>query len=191
MLNIPILRWGTPYNSLQVEEVVHFITGEPLARVSQANPGLLTRDIRFAQRARDRLREIPSGDLVAMMKRAADSYLQGTLPVGDGTQSPAEFARQQSATTGLPEHMCRANMQKNHFVLGHMGEILDSLTRGLDLDTLSRGYGVESRGVTVEEPRVRPDDSSVANATDPQGIRIEMFQFGPGSAQGKAIASWK
>jgi hypothetical protein len=43
----------------------------------------------------------------------------------------------------------------------------------------------------VEDPRVRPDDSSVANATDPNGIRIEMFQFGPGSPQGKAIASWK
>jgi len=43
----------------------------------------------------------------------------------------------------------------------------------------------------VTEPNVRPDDSSVANATDPAGIRIEMFQFGPGSPQGKAIASWK
>jgi acyl-CoA reductase-like NAD-dependent aldehyde dehydrogenase len=149
MLNVPVLRWGTQYASLQTEEVLHFASGEPLARVSQANPGLLTRDIRFAQRARDRLREIPCRELVAMMKRAADFYLKGTLPVGDGTQSPEEFARQQSATTGLPEHMCRANMQKNHFVLSHMGEILDSLTRGLDLEILTRGYGKESRGVTV------------------------------------------
>jgi catechol 2,3-dioxygenase-like lactoylglutathione lyase family enzyme len=50
---------------------------------------------------------------------------------------------------------------------------------------------LKQRGVTVEEPRVRPDDSSVANATDPVGTRIEMFEFGPGSPQGKAIASWK
>lgn len=50
---------------------------------------------------------------------------------------------------------------------------------------------LKQRGVTVEEPRVRQDDSSVANATDPNGIRIEMFEFGPGSPQGKAIASWK
>jgi acyl-CoA reductase-like NAD-dependent aldehyde dehydrogenase len=55
----------------------------------------------------------------------------------------------QSATTGLPEHMCRFNMEKNHFVLNQMDKILDSLTRGLDLDILSRGYGVESRGVPV------------------------------------------
>jgi catechol 2,3-dioxygenase-like lactoylglutathione lyase family enzyme len=50
---------------------------------------------------------------------------------------------------------------------------------------------LKQRGVTVEEPRSRPDDSSVANATDPNGIRIEMFEFGPQSPQGKAIASWK
>ena len=50
---------------------------------------------------------------------------------------------------------------------------------------------LKQRGVTVDELRVRPDDASVANATDPNGIRIEMFQFGPGSPQGKAIASWK
>jgi catechol 2,3-dioxygenase-like lactoylglutathione lyase family enzyme len=50
---------------------------------------------------------------------------------------------------------------------------------------------LKQRGVSVEEPRSRPDDSSVANATDPSGIRIELFEFGPQSPQGKAIASWK
>jgi len=50
---------------------------------------------------------------------------------------------------------------------------------------------LKQRGVTVTDPNVRPDDSSVANATDPAGIRIEMFELGPGSPAGKAIASWK
>jgi predicted enzyme related to lactoylglutathione lyase len=50
---------------------------------------------------------------------------------------------------------------------------------------------LKQRGVTVTEPNVRPDDSSVANATDPAGIRIEMFELGPGSPAGKAIATWK
>src|SRR5436190_1226852 len=31
---------------------------------------------------------------------------------------------------------------------------------------------LKQRGVMVEEVRVRPDDSSVANATDPMGIRM-------------------
>ena len=149
MINIPILRWGQPYTSMESDSVVHFITGETLAKVSQANPGLLAKDIRKAQRARDVLREIPCRDLIQMMKKAADFYRDGTLPMGDGSQSPDDFARQQSASTGLPEHMCKANMAKNHFVLSNMDKILDSLTRGLDLEILSRGYGVESRGVPV------------------------------------------
>src|SRR5258708_19617135 len=71
-----------------------------------------------------------------------------TLPVGDGTQTPDEFAHAQSASTGLPEKMCRANMKKNGFVLAEMRKILDNLTRGLSLDVLSTGHGVE-RGVHI------------------------------------------
>lgn len=63
---------------------------------------------------------------------------------------------------------------------------------GLHVENLKATVAtLKERGVMVEEPRVRPDDSSVANATDPGGIRIEMFEFGPGSPQGKAIAGWK
>lgn len=149
MLNIPALRWGKPYESLETDTVTHFITGEPIAKVSQANAGLLQRDMRFAQRARDVLREIPCDELIERTKKAADLYLNGTLPVGDGRQSPEDFARCQSASTGLPVHMCRGNMQKNYFVLTHMDQMLDALTRGLDLSILSRGYGMENRGVVV------------------------------------------
>src|SRR6185436_19746295 len=46
-------------------------------------------------------------------------------------------------------HMSKANMKKNHFVLSNMDKILDALTRGLDLNILTRGYGLESRGVMV------------------------------------------
>src|SRR5215475_14517698 len=149
MLNIPILRWGKPYDSLEVDQVVHFITGEPIAKVSQANGGLLQRDMRKAQQAREALRAIPCDELIERVKKAGELYLNATLPIGDGTQSPDEFAHQQSASTGLPEHMAKANMAKNHFVLTHMDQMLDALTRGLPLEILSRGYGVESRGVVV------------------------------------------
>src|SRR5262245_33664207 len=149
MLKIPILRWGQAYESLDHDKVMHFVTGETLAQVSQAIPGMLAKDMKKAQRARDALREIPCHDLVQMMKKAADLYRDASLPMGDGAQSPDDFARQQSASTGLPEHMCKANMSKNHFVLSNMERILDCLTRGLDLDILTRGYGMESRGAPV------------------------------------------
>ena len=64
MIHFPILRWGEPYRSLDVDQVVHFATGEPIAEVSQANTGLVQRDMRKAQRARDVLREIPSLELL-------------------------------------------------------------------------------------------------------------------------------
>jgi acyl-CoA reductase-like NAD-dependent aldehyde dehydrogenase len=148
VLNIPILRWGQPYPSLETDTVVHFLTGEPMARVSRANGGLVQRDMRKASRARDALRAIPIGGLIEMAARAGELYMSATLPMGDGTQTPEEFARAQSASTGLPEHMCRANMKKNHFVLSQMSRILESLTRGLDLEVLSRGWG-EERGVPI------------------------------------------
>src|SRR5437870_6646215 len=149
MIHIPVLRWGEPYKSLDLDKVVHFSTGEVLAEVSRANGGLIERDMRFARRAREVLREIPIADLLKMMKKAADLYTKGELPLGDGTQTPDQFVHMQSATTGLPEHMCRFNMEKNHFVLNQMDRILDCLTRGLDLNVLTRGYGVESRGVPI------------------------------------------
>jgi acyl-CoA reductase-like NAD-dependent aldehyde dehydrogenase len=149
VIHIPVSRWGEPYKSLEIDKVVHFITGEVLAEVSQANAGLVERDMRHAPRARNVLRDIPIRELLQMVKKAGELYAKAELPLGDGTQTPEQFARMQSATTGLPEHMCKFNMEKNLFVLSQMDKILDSLTRGLDLDILSRGYGVEARGVPV------------------------------------------
>jgi len=149
MLHIPVSRWGEPYKSLDQDKVIHFDSGEVLAEVSRANGGLVERDMRFAQRARNVLRDIPIKDLLGMAKKAADLYTKAELPLGEGSQTPEQFVRMQSATTGLPEHMCRFNMEKNHFVLSGMDKILDALTRGLDLNILSRGYGVEERGIPV------------------------------------------
>lgn len=143
MISLPILRWGQPYTSLETDEVTHFSTGEPIAKLSRANGGLIQRDIRKAQRARDVLREFSIADLIARTKKAGELYMTETLPMGDGTQNPDEFVAAQSASTGMPENMCRANMKKNAFVLAEMGKILTSLTRGLDFNVLSDGWGIE------------------------------------------------
>src|SRR2546428_1792435 len=149
MPHIPISRWGEPYKSLDLDKVVHFATGEVLAEVSRANGGLVERDMRHAQRAREALREIPIKQLLQMAKKAGELFASAELPLGDGTQTPDDFVKMQSATTGLPEHMCRFNMEKNQFVLAEMERILDALTRGLDMSVLSRGFGVEPRGVPI------------------------------------------
>src|SRR4051812_41537908 len=147
-MHLPVLRWGQPYDSLEKDEVAHFSTGEPIATVSRANGGLIQRDVRKAQRARDVLRAVPIQELIERAGKAGELYMNATLPMGTGTQTPDEFARAQSASTGLPERMCRANMKKNAFVLAEMRRILESLTRGLSLEVLSNGYG-EERGVPI------------------------------------------
>lgn len=143
MIHFPVLRWGEPYKSLDVEKVFHFATGEPIAELSQANAGLIERDLRQVRRAREVLREIPAKELLERCRKAADLFMNSTLPVGDALQTPQDFVRFQSATTGLPEHMCRMNMQKLHYVLTNLEAILRSLLRGLDFDILTRGYGME------------------------------------------------
>jgi len=144
VIQFPILRWGQPYTSLETTQVEHFATGEPVAEVSQANPGIVARDMRKgADRARNVLRDIPCADLLAMVKKGGELFASAELPLGEGTQTPDEFVRQQSATTGLPEHMCRMNMGKLEYVLAHMDEVLASLTRKLDYTILTRGYGEE------------------------------------------------
>ena len=143
MIHFPVLRWGEPYQSLEVDKVVHFASGEPVAEVSQANPGIVARDLRKADRARDVLREFTPSELIDMVKKGAELFSSAELPLGDGVQTPDDFVRQQSATTGLPEHMCRMNMEKLRYVLDHIDDILVSLTRRLDPDILAKGYGEE------------------------------------------------
>ena len=126
MLKISAVRWGQPYESLDKQNIVHFLSGEPIAEVSQINGGIVTRDMRTAHKARATLREFSIVDLMAKVAKAADFFENQTLPIGDGTQSPAEFVQHQSASTGLPEHMCAANMAKNCFVLRNMPQILDA-----------------------------------------------------------------
>jgi acyl-CoA reductase-like NAD-dependent aldehyde dehydrogenase len=133
---------------MDTDEVRHFLTGEPIAKVGRANAGLIQRDMRKASNAREALRQISIAELIARMKIAGDLYMNAELPLGDGTQSPQDFVRQQSGSTGLPEALCRANMKKNQFVLSEMGSILRSLTRGLDLNVLTAGYG-EEHGVPI------------------------------------------
>ncbi len=156
MLEIPVIRWGKPYESLEKQDVVHFESGEILAKVHQANAGIVKMDMRKAEQARRALKQIPIRELVAMCAKAGDLYLSGTLQVGNGSQSPEDFCRLQSASTGLPLNMCRGNMDKSAFVLRKMEQILDALTRGLPLEVLERGYGEEGRGVIVSYQSTTP-----------------------------------
>jgi acyl-CoA reductase-like NAD-dependent aldehyde dehydrogenase len=148
-MHLPAWRFGKPYESLERETLVHFLTGEPVAEVSQVGGAIVGRDLQKAAQARAALLAIDPEEIVERLQTAGNLYANGTVTVGDTKQAPDDFVKQQSATTGLPESLCRANMQKNMFVLSNMDRILDALSRGLDTKILWQGSGVEHRGVTV------------------------------------------
>src|SRR4051812_38599949 len=106
MLHIPILRQGKPYESIDKVEILHHATGEPVARVSQANPGLISRDVNRWDAGV--LEQLTVRELFAFCKRAAELFMTGTLPVGDQRQSFEDYVRQLSSSTGMPYSYCRA-----------------------------------------------------------------------------------
>ena len=143
--HLPILRKGKPYKSLDVATAVHYRTREPIAEVSQANLGLIRRDLLDQASARAALATLSFGELVAMSKRAAQLFLEATLPLDPFagiTQTPDEYVAQLSATTGMPHVLVRRNMLKVHGVLAQVDEVLGGLTRGLDLSLLDSGIGM-------------------------------------------------
>ena len=148
-MHLPAWRFGKPYESLERTTLVHFLTGERVAEVSQVGGAIVGRDLAKAHQARAALLAIDPEEIVERLQTAGNLYAHGTLQMGDAKQSPDDFVKQQSATTGLPESLCRANMQKNLFVLSNMDRMLDALSRGLPPEILWKGYGTEHRGVVV------------------------------------------
>jgi acyl-CoA reductase-like NAD-dependent aldehyde dehydrogenase len=144
MLHIPALRLGKPYLSLEKATLVHHVTGEPVAEVSQLSSVAISRDLSRMKQARQELARIPVRDLIAMYQKAADIFAKGTVPVGDTEQSFDDYIRCLSSTTGSPMVFCRRNAGKVEYVLRNVEEVLAGLTRGLDLTVLDKGFGVQN-----------------------------------------------
>jgi len=153
MLHIPILRKGNPYKSIDVQRVPNFKTRETFVEISQANAGLIRRDLLDLDAARAALAAFTTEQLVAMCKQAADYFMNGTLPVGDEQQTPDDYVRQLSATTGMPHVLVRKNMSKISGVMAEMKSVLDGLTRGLDLSILDTGHGTHEGHAVSFFPR--------------------------------------
>ena len=141
MLHLPILRHGEPYKSLDVLRVPHHRTRELFVEISQANAGLIRRDLRDQKVARDALTNFSTAELVAICSRAADHFASDALPLGDESQSTKDYVHQVSATTGLPYVLARRNMQKIRSMFAEMKNVLNGLTRNLGWDLLDRGFG--------------------------------------------------
>lgn len=141
MLQVPLLRKGEPYTSLDVVRVPHHRTRAPFVEISQANAGLIRRDLLDQASARHALTRFSTAELVDISSRAAEHFVNDTLPLDAMPQTPDDYVRQVSATTGLPHVLARRNMQKIRTMMAEMGRVLDGLTRNLDWEILDRGFG--------------------------------------------------
>lgn len=144
MIQIPALRLGKPYISLEKATLVHHVTGEPIAEVCQVSGSMIARDLSRISQSRQELSEIPINDLIDMYTRAADHFAKDDLPCGDQTQSFDDYIRCLSATTGSPMVFCRRNAGKVEYVLRNIEEVLAGLTRGINLKFLDEGYVVQN-----------------------------------------------
>jgi acyl-CoA reductase-like NAD-dependent aldehyde dehydrogenase len=192
MLHLPVLRRGRPYRSVELAKVVDFETREPLIEVSQANPGLVRRDLQedWQQAMRASLAAFSMRELVALSARAAELFTTATLPLGEGTQTPEQYVRQLSATTGLPHVMVRKNMDKVRAALVDCERVISGLTRGLDMDVLDRGLGEVAGSAVSFIPRsptlgvVLPSNSPGVHALWVPTIALRVaLVLKPGSAE--------
>lgn len=140
MLHIPILRGGRPYRSIDTLRTPHNRTREPFVEISLANTGLIRRDLRNQSATREILAKFTSRELFGICARAAALFGEGTLPLGDSSQTAEDYVRQVSATTGLPHVMARRNMQKIRGVMADMETVINGLTRNLDITIFDEGY---------------------------------------------------
>ena len=153
MLHVPILRAGRPYVSKEVLALTDYATGEVVAETSQANPGLISRDLLRDSWAPMQDRSVD--DLLNGLREAADHFMGAELQCGEALQTPEQFVALQSATTGLPYSLCRRNMEKIEAALRNMKTILDGLTRRLETSAIDAGFG-EKDGHTVSfAPKAR------------------------------------
>ena len=141
--HLPALRRGRAYTSLDQASVKDCRSGQAVASVSQVNAGILRKDLARISESRAALKRFSSEELIGMCERAAELFVQATLPLGDEgrTQSAEQYVETLSATSGLPFVMVRRNMQKIAQALRNMRTVINGLTRGLDLSVIDRGFG--------------------------------------------------
>ncbi|MBL9213056.1 MAG: aldehyde dehydrogenase [Opitutaceae bacterium] len=138
-IHIPVLRLGQTYRSL---DTIKFTVEGQALEISVANSGLIRRDLQNLPRAVEALHAIPCATLVTYCEKAADLFLKGNLPWGDGDrlQSPDDYVAALSQLTGLPHSLGRQNMGKVHAAMANIRAILAGLTRGMSLDLFDRGF---------------------------------------------------
>jgi acyl-CoA reductase-like NAD-dependent aldehyde dehydrogenase len=165
--HIPALRRGRAYQSLEQTNILDCRSGQVLASLSQVNAGIVRKDLARVSEGREALKKLPVARLLDICAQAGALFLDGTLPLGGGTeQSASQYVEALSASSGLPHVLVRRNMAKIHAALTNMRAILDGLTRGLDREVLDHGFGGRLSFYPVSQSLgvVMPSNSPAVNS---------------------------
>ncbi len=139
--HIPIYRFGKTYESLDTVDVCDHRTGKPIFKVSQANSGLISRDLRKVSERFELLSNMSCERIISYCETAGDLFLNASLPLGNDsiTQSPDDYIKMLTASSGLPKSLCKSNMLKVAGVLKEMKSVLRGLTRGIKPSLFDNG----------------------------------------------------
>jgi lactoylglutathione lyase/glyoxylase I family protein len=125
---------------------------------------------RDLEETRDFYRDVLGMDIVFNFTRGGEWF---GFYLGAGGRSHVEVFRKPEASYG-------AENQINHFCLE---------VAGIEAAVAH----IRDRGVEVTDPKLAIDDTWQAWVTDPIGVRIELFEYTPKSAQcvvGDRVATW-
>ena len=148
MLEIPILRKGHPYKSLETYRLYNKQTSEPICEVSMANRGLIAKDLASYSENRKSLDSFSIAESLKMCKDAANYFANADLPLGEQIQSREDYITHLSMTSGLPESLCASNMKKIEGALDKMEIVLTGMTRSKSLSFLdNNNQFVDNRSI--------------------------------------------
>ena len=132
MIHIPIIRHGAPYQSLDTRAVFQPETGEKLATMSLANPGLIRLDSKNDSQAAHHFRGLSTRNVISMLQEAGERFVTDDLEIGPGGPAAGfdDYIEQLSSTTGLPLQTCRSHAQRLRSALINISATTEALSYG-------------------------------------------------------------
>jgi hypothetical protein len=190
-LTVPIYRLGhnQPWHSaISERKQLQGIDGSDLGEQSVTLPARIKYDTRpeQARNVLDKVREFGLQKIISGLTDAAHHFRHSALEVGGVTMGPDEYCRIQSLATGVPERLCRENMDKIYKAFMRVEQTLRghlSSWRG-DISLEDIFSGKEGEGYARQSAilgGIWPSNSSGVFQLLPPGLALGPVLIKPGS----------
>ena len=190
-LNVPVFRLGhnEPWHSaLSEKKPIQAIDGSNLGEQSVTLPARIKYDTRpeQARQLLDKVREFGLAKMLTGFRDVAHHFRNSELEVGGVKMGPDEYCRVQSLATGVPERLCRENMDKIYKAFMRIEQTLRghlNAWRG-DVSLEDIFSGKEGNGVARQSAilgGIWPSNSSGVYQLLPPGLALGPVLIKPGS----------